>query len=547
MAENNRERAIDQSQEKLISMLKEVDDICRENDITYFLDGGTALGAIRHNGIIPWDNDADLVFTEENYNKFIEVVNRDTEKTGRTVQNGRINRGYQAVYGKYIDLTATKLVKATPFWDEDKANAGMSMDIFFLIPLPKDKEEKEYIKNLLYVYIELQLETRRYTGQSTDRRVATYRKANRWCKIVGKERVLKWMEKKLFNRHYDDFDEYLYVSSPRKYPRVFPREFFDTPPVRLPFNGLELPVSAYYLEEMRMFYGDDYWENPAAADIKYHADEHSDTIPYKYFIRDFVRLRDPKLIKKDRELFKAAYLEHGFKKKDYDENVCRLKAAKIVRDINKRIEEEKIDLVKEVEAQNWELIDSLFSEFYRNQYSKSFKYQWYLIPLTDEQIYAAMMNLIENSGRVGRASWYPLAYKYSVSETLTPMMQKAMNLLDCLFNIQSNCIYERWELAKAADEDMLKRFPESKAVKIEDAKYHAMICDKNTSKDAMNLVDGLLKQWPDSLELIKAKGDVYWNSGDKTKAMECYDRVFEETRNGFAIMDIRKKKEGKIC
>ena len=49
-----------------LAILKAIDSICREEGIQYMLDAGTLLGAVRHKGFIPWDDDADVAFTRKN-------------------------------------------------------------------------------------------------------------------------------------------------------------------------------------------------------------------------------------------------------------------------------------------------------------------------------------------------------------------------------------------------------------------------------------------------------------------------------------------------
>ena len=59
---------------KQLSILEEVDCICRKHAIPYWLDGGSLLGAVRHGGFIPWDDDIDLGMRLEDLKRFIQVA-----------------------------------------------------------------------------------------------------------------------------------------------------------------------------------------------------------------------------------------------------------------------------------------------------------------------------------------------------------------------------------------------------------------------------------------------------------------------------------------
>ncbi len=67
------ELTLKEIQQSSYQILKKIKEVCDKNNITYFLDYGTLIGAIRHNGFIPWDDDIDISLPRKEYEKFIEI------------------------------------------------------------------------------------------------------------------------------------------------------------------------------------------------------------------------------------------------------------------------------------------------------------------------------------------------------------------------------------------------------------------------------------------------------------------------------------------
>lgn len=62
------------AQEHLLMLFKEIADICHRHDIIYYMAGGTLIGAIRHKGFIPWDDDMDIVMLKKDYKKLEKIL-----------------------------------------------------------------------------------------------------------------------------------------------------------------------------------------------------------------------------------------------------------------------------------------------------------------------------------------------------------------------------------------------------------------------------------------------------------------------------------------
>lgn len=83
----------------LIEILDYCDSICKDYNLTYFLAGGTALGAKRHQGFIPWDDDLDIVMPRKDYDKLIEIIRKD-ENSLYKVQDQNSEDNYFLAFAK---------------------------------------------------------------------------------------------------------------------------------------------------------------------------------------------------------------------------------------------------------------------------------------------------------------------------------------------------------------------------------------------------------------------------------------------------------------
>jgi lipopolysaccharide cholinephosphotransferase len=111
-----------------LEILDEFVRLCDKNNLTYFFDGGTLLGAVRHKGFIPWDDDIDVGMSRADYDKLAEICKHE-QPEGYFFQEGRTYKKYWHVYGKFRKNNTQKLeINPPPFYPDE--HRGINIDVF---------------------------------------------------------------------------------------------------------------------------------------------------------------------------------------------------------------------------------------------------------------------------------------------------------------------------------------------------------------------------------------------------------------------------------
>lgn len=122
-------------QDKILEIALYIDAFCMENGIDYCLMGGSALGAKRHGGFIPWDDDLDVFMTPDNYEKFRELFNQKGDKEKFYLQEWGLTDGMVTISKVRMNGT-TYVENSFKNWD---IHQGIYVDIFILHKCPENK------------------------------------------------------------------------------------------------------------------------------------------------------------------------------------------------------------------------------------------------------------------------------------------------------------------------------------------------------------------------------------------------------------------------
>jgi lipopolysaccharide cholinephosphotransferase len=135
---NKKALSLKEHQDILYELLYALDNFCQEHKIKYFLGYGSLLGAIRHQGIIPWDDDADVMMEREEYERFQKLIIKKPPK-GFKAYSIYNTPGY---YYPFIKFGKEGTLLIEPFKYVPKEGIGINIDVFPLDGCPGDTREQ---------------------------------------------------------------------------------------------------------------------------------------------------------------------------------------------------------------------------------------------------------------------------------------------------------------------------------------------------------------------------------------------------------------------
>ena len=136
------EGALERLQQEELGILREVARVCADLGLTWFMDSGSCLGAVRHGGFIPWDDDLDIEMLREDYLKLVKVLEKEISPD-YALQTHQTDIHYLYPFGKLRDLHS--VIKETHDADVFYKYKGVYVDLFPLEPL-SEKLARKFVK-----------------------------------------------------------------------------------------------------------------------------------------------------------------------------------------------------------------------------------------------------------------------------------------------------------------------------------------------------------------------------------------------------------------
>lgn len=257
-----------------MEVLREIDRICKKHGIQYFADSGTLLGAVRHKGFIPWDDDIDIAMTRDEYRKFFTVALKELPE-GWIIRDW--SNGGDAPFGRVVNTEKINMGKEHMLRFHGCPYI-VGIDIFQLDYVPVAEEEEE-AWHLLLRYLSALSGKIEENGNNvlTEEIEQNLYQAEEWCNVkFDRSKNLNMQIRKLMNQlaqcyQSDEAAELEMVvwdwAKERRF--KYKREWYGES-IEVPFENITIPIPSGYDGVLRVLYGENYMTPiKGAADHEY--------------------------------------------------------------------------------------------------------------------------------------------------------------------------------------------------------------------------------------------------------------------------------------
>lgn len=241
-----------------LNMLKYFHDVCVKNNLSYCVWYGTLLGAIRHKGYIPWDDDVDVLMPREDYDKFIEIAPQILEQP-YFLQTPENDKG--CFYGGYSKLRNSQTTGLEKRNKGHNCNQGIWMDIFPLDYVLEDhdkkKEQKEQIDFFQRLLLKKTYPEHRMLWDLTEQQEEEY---TRMSHFFSREALNKNLYDTIVNFEGTKSDKVAILAryiGGRMYGEYKEKDFEYL--IKVAFEDIEVYVPAGFEQCLKVDYGEDFW------------------------------------------------------------------------------------------------------------------------------------------------------------------------------------------------------------------------------------------------------------------------------------------------